>query len=458
MSPFTPRVLALTCFFALGGVLPPEQCRAQEAGELSPSLPRTASQEQIVAEALCVVIQSLQDFQKAAASGELEIIHTEELTLHAALDVLTRENSYVSPAQRESLKLSLSGLARMVAALHTSAHAADLPRTRAEVALAAETFETIELLYDSKILQRARGLADRYTCAMHATIEGKLYEPCPRCGMALDQRARPSPFEPGNLRMPARTIKGAIDLQSRLEPGHETRGILKLTTFSGEPVSPKDLHVTHTQRVHLLIVDPTLTDYHHEHPIGLDRPGEYAFSFTPRKPGTYRVWADLRPISTGFQEYVAVDIGDPASGETLPNRENRFSAAVDDLRFELLLAKPAILKAGYPLSAKVRVTTAAGKPCSSLEPLMATFAHLVGFNEDGKTVLHLHPKGPPVLDPQARGGPELDFTFYTSTPGFVRLFAQVQIGGRSIFAPFSLLVHPRNMPDDLCIPVQDTDR
>jgi hypothetical protein len=73
---------------------------------------------------------------------------------------------------------------------------------------------------------------------------------------------------------------------------------------------------------------------------------------------------------------------------------------------------------------------------------MGAFAHLVGFNEDCKTVMHMHPKGPPVLDPAARGEQELEFQIYALRPGFVRLFAQVQIEGRSRFVPFGLQITP----------------
>jgi hypothetical protein len=54
----------------------------------------------------------------------------------------------------------------------------------------------------------------------------------------------------------------------------------------------------------------------------------------------------------------------------------------------------------------------------------------------------MHPKGPLVTDPNARGGPELEFMFFAQQPGFVRLFAQVQINGHSEFAPFGLIVAP----------------
>ena len=56
-----------------------------------------------------------------------------------------------------------------------------------------------------------------------------------------------------------------------------------------------------------------------------------------------------------------------------------------------------------------------------------TFAHLVGFNQDYKT---------------ARVDRNWSFIFYALRPGFVRLFAEVQIEGRSRFAPFDLRIAP----------------
>ncbi len=72
----------------------------------------------------------------------------------------------------------------------------------------------------------------------------------------------------------------------------------------------------------------------------------------------------------------------------------------------------------------------------------ASFAHLVGFNEDKETVLHMHPIGPPISNEKERGGPELEFKIYATKPGFVRIFAQVQVEGRSVFVPFGFQVAP----------------
>jgi hypothetical protein len=135
------------------------------------------------------------------------------------------------------------------------------------------------------------------------------------------------------------------------------------------------------------------------------------------------------------------DISASTTGEPLTDRMVNFKTTVDGFDYELILAQREI-SVGRPAFAKLRITTADGKGFTQLEPIMATFAHLVGFNEDYKTVLHRHPKGPPVLDASARGGPELEFQIYALRSGFVRLFAQVQIDGRSRFAPFGIRVVP----------------
>jgi hypothetical protein len=214
-----------------------------------------------------------------------------------------------------------------------------------------------------------------------------------------------------------------------------------LQTANGKPVLLPDLIEAHTKKIHLLIIDSSLTDYHHEHPEPTRTPGEYVFNFTPKKPGTYRVWADLRAHPLDLQEYAVTDIPGRTDGEPLTDRSISFKASANTRNYELLLPDTPI-KVGRPASARLRITAADGTGFTELEPIMATFAHIVGFNEDYKTVLHMHPKGPPVLNPDARGGPELEFQIYALRPGFVRLFAQVQIAGQQEFAPFGIRVVP----------------
>src|SRR6185295_13358412 len=103
-----------------------------------------------------------------------------------------------------------------------------------------------------------------------------------------------------------------------LSIGVEAHGVLELTGILG-PLLLEDLREVHTKKIHLLIVDPSLVDYHHEHPVPTGIPGEYAFRFTPRTRGPYRAFADVQPLLTGFQEYAKAAIGavsaDPAPVE-----------------------------------------------------------------------------------------------------------------------------------------------
>jgi hypothetical protein len=276
---------------------------------------------------------------------------------------------------------------------------------------------------------------------MHPDVSGMRTDACPKCGMELDQRARVLPQQAGAVFSQRQTVRASIRTATPLTAGQPAKAYLNLAKTDGSPVLLKDLIETHTEKIHLLIINSSLRDYHHEHPRPTDVPGEFEFSFTPRKPGSYRVWADLRVHPLGFQEYVMTDISAPTPDEPLTEKAVNSTTEIDGLHFELTFDRKRI-RAVQAAPARLRITNRNGTPFNQLEPVMAAFAHVVGFNEDYKTVLHIHPKGPPVSDPKARGGPELEFLIYSLQPGFFRLFVQVQIGGVSKFAPFGIEIIP----------------
>lgn len=155
-----------------------------------------------------------------------------------------------------------------------------------------------------------------------------------------------------------------------------------------------------------MIVDPTLTDYHHIHPVAGKNPDEYVFDFTPLKNDSYRVWADVIPVVTGKQEYARTDIGAPAKEKASIDKATSMVTTVDDYTFTLALdSEP---KAGAPVMANV-VITKDGQPFTGLEPVMGAFAHVVGFTEDYNSVLHVHPMGKEPTSDAERGGPKLEF-------------------------------------------------
>jgi len=126
------------------------------------------------------------------------------------------------------------------------------------------------------------------------------------------------------------TIKLILEPTTPLESGKTGQVVVKLSAVTdGKPLSFDDLKEAHTKKLHLLVVDPSLSDYHHIHPVAGKNPGEYVFDFTPLKNGQYRVWADVIPMATGKQEYVQADMGMPAKEKANIDKTTSMSATVD---------------------------------------------------------------------------------------------------------------------------------
>ena len=213
---------------------------------------------------------------------------------------------------------------------------------------------------------------------------------------------------------------------------------LHLWDGSGRLLTFADLAVAHEEKLHLLIVDETLSDYHHVHPVE-EKPGKFVTSFTPRAGGRYIAFADVTEASSGIQRYVRAEM--PSDGPGLaPDHVVKHDAIVDGYRFVLDL--PHGLSASKGGHVVVRVSNPDGKPTRSLEPIMGAFAHGVGFTQDLKTVLHVHPHGKEPKSNNARTGPELAFHINPDRAGFHRLYVQVRIEGRDRFAAFGLNVTP----------------
>ena len=236
------------------------------------------------------------------------------------------------------------------------------------------------------------------------------------------------------------TIHASVVPASGLKIGEPATFTLSLVAKNGKPVTLTDLQVAHTEKVHLLVVDPSLTDYHHEHPKPGPAPGTYTFALTPQKAGEYQIFADLLPVATNRQEYAVTSFavaGTPAPVEKVKNKKTTVAGYTFELKFEE--EPPA---AGHPHKARMTVTGPDGKPVTELEPVMGAFAHLVGFSEDRTEIAHIHPLGQEPRTAAERGGPTLEFQTDFATGGYQKLFAQVQIDGRPLFAPFGIDVTP----------------
>ena len=301
---------------------------------------------------------------------------------------------------------------------------------RAAAARAQTLWADAKAFYPREALEL---LPPLWSCPMHEELMEAAAGKCPVCGM---------PLEPIYVTQPQLTegpiIGAVIVADGPLRVGQRSDCRIRLFFLdNSQPVRLADLEETHTRKIHLLISDIAETDYHHEHPEPVGD-GEYAFGFTPQRPDTYRVWADLQPVRTHVQQYSVADIpsSTPRQARLAENEPENRHAEIDGYKFDLSFEKD--IRDRDTVAGKLRVTEPDGRPSDKLSVVMGAFGHFVAFGDDFATVLHLHPSGPLITDSGARSGPELPFYFRSKKTGLFRLFAQVRIEGRDYFPRFVL--------------------
>lgn len=223
-----------------------------------------------------------------------------------------------------------------------------------------------------------------------------------------------------------------------LVPGETVTVTLTLSHVDdNSPMTLDDLREVHTEKIHLLIVDPSLRDYHHEHPIPTGKPGEYQFSFTPNTTHDYRIWIDITPVD-GNQQYAIADLEGSASCAAPCVRETvNTSATVAGYTFDLSFDVDS-LTTSDGATGSIRVRDEEGRDVTTLEPILGAFAHLVGYEGNYTGIAHIHPLGEEPSSLDEHSGPELKFFMRPKTAGYLKLFAQVKIDGQILFVPFDL--------------------
>ncbi len=224
-----------------------------------------------------------------------------------------------------------------------------------------------------------------------------------------------------------------VKLASGATAGETVAATAILRTSGGKPIAPEDLVVVHTERLHLLIADPTLADYQHVHPRPGRVPGEWEFEFTPLKDGVYRIFADFTPAATNRGLYANADVNVGAGQQTISDG-NASGGAASEYRF-LLTPGTGTMKAGVPMDLRFEVTRVDGGPVP-MEPVMDAYAHLVAFDETRSGFAHLHPmEADPAWRPDPMR-PVLNFKITIPKAGRYVVWAQVNLGGQEKFLPF----------------------
>jgi hypothetical protein len=248
------------------------------------------------------------------------------------------------------------------------------------------------------------------------------------------------PSNPQFISVIAATSPVALTVKTAAAPtaGREVQVTVRMTTANNKPIAPEDLVVMHTRKLHLLIADPSLTDYQHLHPEPTRVPGEWSFTFTPKLGGIYRIFADFTPAATNRSLYANVDL--VVAGEQLSTPE--LAAAMtpswigqrDAYRLELVPGTRQI-RAGQATDLKFSVTNAGGGAVG-LEPVMDAYAHLVAFDTARSGFAHLHPMDADLGVAPDSIKPTLSFKITIPAAGRYVIWAQLKINGREKFVPF----------------------
>ena len=217
---------------------------------------------------------------------------------------------------------------------------------------------------------------------------------------------------------------------------------LSLRTTTGRAIDFKDIAITHTERVHAMVVDETLEDYQHLHPQPAGPSGHFRFQMTPNQTGTYRVYLDFIPLTNSRRTLLSAEFEvarDAPSESAAPMSRSAANAPLisnaGGHRFELALDQAA-LKTGELIDMELKPL---GDPANwpAFELVMGAYSHLVAFDPQRLGFAHLHPKNP-IVEGQDPRNPDMRFQLELDQPGDYRIWAQVRIDGEDVFVPFDL--------------------
>ena len=211
---------------------------------------------------------------------------------------------------------------------------------------------------------------------------------------------------------------------------------LRLKTLEDKILYPQDIAITHTEKLHLMVIDDHLEDYQHLHPVPTLEPGWWLVEITPKFGGKYHLFFDLVPVKTRRQVIARNFI--EVIGEEAPQQQYSNLLSEDkDLKVRLVLGKkPLYLKQNNEILLEV---VHPNGELFTLQKVMGDYSHLVAFDENIQGIGHLHPI--PTAKESSKDKAELAFNFNTPNRGRYRIWAQLKVGGKERFYPFDLEVN-----------------
>jgi hypothetical protein len=204
------------------------------------------------------------------------------------------------------------------------------------------------------------------------------------------------------------------------------------------PILPHQLAITHTERIHLMLVDKSLGIYHHLHPQAEGDSGVYRVRFHPQA-SEYRYFAEFVPLRSR-QKAIA------DGSFIVPSGDLEASAGVDETAPRLLPNATQVKLRGVERAVRRNRDTTitlhledalAADRYPDLQLIMGAYAHVVAFEETLSGYQHMHPISP---DPRRVDGLEMDFIFHPTLSGNYRIWVQFMFEGQEFLIPFEAQV------------------
>ncbi|MDN5763958.1 MAG: heavy-metal-associated domain-containing protein [Microlunatus sp.] len=230
---------------------------------------------------------------------------------------------------------------------------------------------------------------------------------------------------------PVRGLAAAQDgyrLEAVTAPGRtNVDGTLafRLVGPDGSPVS--DYITAHEKDLHLIVVRSDGTQFRHVHPR-LDAAGTWSVPWRWLTAGSYRVFADFVPATTGKTLTLTSTVEVAGDLTPVPPSTDRATSTVDGF----IVTMAGVPAAGQSSELTFTVTRY-GQPVTTLQPYLGAAGHLVALRAGDLAYLHVHPTN----DPAGKSGPAVAFMAETPTPGRYLLYLDFQVDGRVHTATFT---------------------
>ncbi|GEM_PF-5599790 len=169
------------------------------------------------------------------------------------------------------------------------------------------------------------------------------------------------------------------------EPTGTTNLTLTFTTHEGEPID--DLEITHTKKLHLIVISEDLEEYRHVHPERVG-PGVYTLKHTFGKATRYGFWAEISRSDQGFTAEFTRDTTGAVIGAK-PKTDLLREKVLQGYRV-VFNPEPKKSSIGEKTTLRFRVADATNGEPTKLGEYLGASGHLIVVGADHPDFRHLH--------------------------------------------------------------------